>query len=105
VRVVAQERGVPCQVAVTTAFRTGSLVDASTTAPEITPWPDGCAKVGAHTTYKSRESLARAIVFIRRQLRAGKFQQSETELGIFGVCPHADAWRFRCAWQCAEGFA
>ena len=36
-RLVAHERGVPCQVKVTIALRTGSLFDASTTLPEMTP--------------------------------------------------------------------
>ena len=37
-RLVAQERGVPCQVTVTIALRTGSPFAGSMATPEITPW-------------------------------------------------------------------
>jgi hypothetical protein len=44
VRLVAHERGVPCQVKVTIALRIGLLFDASTTFPEMTPVPGVWAK-------------------------------------------------------------
>src|ERR1700679_2998292 len=75
VRVVAQERGVPCQVAVTTAFRTGSPLVASTIVPEMTPRPPGCAKAVEHS---SRSNPADAITSdFRRREPSKKFPQPE----------------------------
>src|ERR1700691_3315859 len=63
VRLVAQERGVPCQVRVTIALRTGSLFEASTTLPEMTAVPGAWAKAIA-------EKMALAQI---TRMKAGAF--------------------------------
>ena len=63
-RLVAQERGVPCQVKVTIALRTGSLLDACTTLPEMTAVPGVWASAIAE-----KVALAKAV-----RMKAGAFR-------------------------------
>jgi hypothetical protein len=64
VRLVAQERGVPCQVKVTIALRTGSLLDASATLPEMTAVPGAWARA-----ITEKVALAQAV-----RMKVGAFR-------------------------------
>ncbi len=65
-RVVAQARGVPRQVAVTIALRTGSPLETSMTVPEMMPCAAVCASQVTPKMHKRKHSFTRSIIFLRR---------------------------------------